>query len=1130
MSRRRILPVVQTVSLSYAADKFRIITLWFLLLAALVLPLGAFAAQSGDLPARSDIQSQIEALNKQKNLTPVEKLSLQDLTRTMELLDGLDRTKQELNQLKQQVQQAPAKLQQVTRDLESLKNPADEAVTRAELLPLSLRQLESRLYQTLDELQDTQESLSTYNSQLISLQTQPERVQSSMYTASQRLQEIRNLLSDRAPGQEVLRNTQQVMLTTEQVLLNDEIDLQRRRLEANTTLQDLLQKQRDYTTMNIDALDRRVQVLQDVVNSKRLTLSEKTAKEAQNPEDASDIQSDKLVSKELNINRQISQRLITATQESNTLFQQNIQVKNWLDRGLQSEQNLKEQIQVLKGSLVLSRILYQQQQNLPPGTLVADMSTHIADLRLEQFEINQQRDELFKGDDFINKLVADSKEKANGDVLDALNEIVDMRRELLDQLNKQLNNQLSLAINLQINQQQLTSVYSSVQDTLTQQIFWVNSNKPIDFAWLKGLPGAVKEQLAGLDFKFEPGQLLLGGLHALVFLIPLLVVIGLLRWRYRLIDRHLQKLANDVGQLKRDSQLHTPKAILLTLLKVLPGSLLLLGAGFWFYRADFSISDFIWALSQQLALFWLVFGFTFRMLAPDGISQRHFNAPADRCAHYRRQTLRLGLALLPLIFWSVLGEKAPLRLVEDVIGQVVVILTLALLAVLVFPICREHWREKDSHKVRLLMVTALAATPVILLGLMFAGYFYTTLRLAGRWIDSLYLYFLWNIVYLAAIRGLSVAARRLAYRRALARRQNQAKEKEGAEGNEPVEEPPLALDQINQQSLRLTTMVLFLIFASAFYAIWSDLVTVISYLDSVTLWHYSSSVAGSVIPQAVTLGNMMVAVLAVIVAYVMTRNLPGLLEVLVLSRLQLRQGASYAITTILTYLITAVGTITALGSLGVSWDKLQWLVAALSVGLGFGLQEIFANFVSGLIILFERPVRIGDTITIGTYSGTVSKIRIRATTITDFDRKEVIIPNKAFVTERLINWSLSDTITRVLIKVGVAYGSDLDKVKAVLLQAAHENPRVMTDPEPMVFFLNFGASTLDHELRLYVRELRDRSYTVDELNRAIDRLCRENDINIAFNQLEVYLHNQQGNEVQEVKRTQVPGIGDQPAV
>lgn len=244
------------------------------------------------------------------------------------------------------------------------------------------------------------------------------------------------------------------------------------------------------------------------------------------------------------------------------------------------------------------------------------------------------------------------------------------------------------------------------------------------------------------------------------------------------------------------------------------------------------------------------------------------------------------------------------------------------------------------------------------------------------------------------------------------------------------------------------------------------------------------------------------------VARALIRNLPGLLEVLVLSRLNMRQGTSYAITTILNYAIIAIGAMTVFGSLGVSRDKLQWLAAALSVGLGFGLQEIFGNFVSGLIILFERPVRIGDTVTIGTFSGTVSKIRIRATTITDFDRKEVIIPNKAFVTERLINWSLSDTVTRVVIRLGVAYGSDLDKVKAVLLKAAHDHPKVMQEPAPAVFFTTFGASTLDHELRLYVRELRDRSYTVDELNRAIDRLCRENDINIAFNQLEVHLRNE----------------------
>ncbi len=316
------------------------------------------------------------------------------------------------------------------------------------------------------------------------------------------------------------------------------------------------------------------------------------------------------------------------------------------------------------------------------------------------------------------------------------------------------------------------------------------------------------------------------------------------------------------------------------------------------------------------------------------------------------------------------------------------------LRLLVFPLCRDSWREKETHTIRLIVITVIAILPLVLLGLMVCCYFYTTLRLLGRWVESLYLLLVWNLVYLTTIRGLSVAARRLAYRRAVARRQNL--NKEGAEVSEPAPEPPLALDQIGQQSLRLTTMVLLLIFSGVLYWIWSDLVTVMSYLDSITLWHYNATVAGNAVLQAVTLGNLMLSIIVAVVAYVLMRNLPGLLEVLVLSRLQLRQGTSYAITTMLSYLIMAVGTTTSLSSIGVSWDKLQWLVTALLVGLGFGLQEIFANFISGLIILFERPVRIGDTITIGTYSGSVSKIRIRATTITDFDRNELIIPNKGF--------------------------------------------------------------------------------------------------------------------------------------
>lgn len=196
----------------------------------------------------------------------------------------------------------------------------------------------------------------------------------------------------------------------------------------------------------------------------------------------------------------------------------------------------------------------------------------------------------------------------------------------------------------------------------------------------------------------------------------------------------------------------------------------------------------------------------------------------------------------------------------------------------------------------------------------------------------------------------------------------------------------------------------------------------------------------------------------------------------------------------------------AISQFGVQWSKLQWLVAAMGVGLGFGLQEIVANFVSGLIILFEKPLRIGDTVTLGNVTGTVSQIQIRATTITDWDRKEVIIPNKTFITEQLINWSLSDAITRVVITVGLAYGSDVDLAEKLLLQAARDNERVLDDPEPDAYFRRFAESDLDIDLRVYVSTLADRIPVTDELNKAIHRLFNEHGIEIAFPQLDIHLH------------------------
>ena len=320
--------------------------------------------------------------------------------------------------------------------------------------------------------------------------------------------------------------------------------------------------------------------------------------------------------------------------------------------------------------------------------------------------------------------------------------------------------------------------------------------------------------------------------------------------------------------------------------------------------------------------------------------------------------------------------------------------------------------------------------------------------------------------------------------------------------------------------MRLIRLALYVGLALALYWVWADLLTVFSYLDNFTLYEYSSGTGAAATMVPLSLGDLIGALLIVALTIALASNLPGLLEVLVLSRLQLAQGSSYAVTTLLSYAIVGIGSVTTLSVLGVSWDKLQWLVAALSLGIGFGMQEIFANFISGLIILFERPVRIGDTVTIGALSGTVSRIQIRATTITDFDRKEIIVPNKAFITDQLINWSLTDTVTRIVLTIGLAYETDLTLARKLIMQALQGNKRVLPEPEPQVFFVNIGASTFNYDVRFHVRELADRLPATDEVLTRIAMSFRENNIDMAFNQMDVYVKNLQGQQAQ-LERTQL---------
>jgi potassium efflux system protein len=255
----------------------------------------------------------------------------------------------------------------------------------------------------------------------------------------------------------------------------------------------------------------------------------------------------------------------------------------------------------------------------------------------------------------------------------------------------------------------------------------------------------------------------------------------------------------------------------------------------------------------------------------------------------------------------------------------------------------------------------------------------------------------------------------------------------------------------------------------------------------------------------VTLADLLVALLLGAGTLVAARNVRGLLQISILQRLPLDAGSLYAISTLTRYLVMIVGVVAMFAAVGIGWGEVQWMAAAVTVGLGFGLQEIFANFVSGIILLMERPIRVGDTVTVGGVTGTVMRIRMRATTIEDWDRKELVVPNKEFITNQLVNWTLGDSILRVIVKVGIAYGSDTQLATKLLHEVAAANPKVLDEPEPRVVFQEFGDSSLNFEVRFFVADPETVRVIPHAMNTEIDAAFRKAGIEIAFPQRDIHI-------------------------
>ncbi|MDV3439251.1 mechanosensitive channel MscK [Pseudomonas otitidis] len=1096
------------------------------LLGLCLLSPGAHAAAP---PSSSEVQQSLDTLAERKLPEAEQKALKAILEQTLTLLENQDDSEKRLADLKRQLAEAPRQISDAQRELARLKAtrqvPVSERYAKS-----NLAQLEQVLSQRSTQLSDGQKQLAEANSLIITAQTRPERAQAEISSNQARTQQLNALLKVGKEGGKPLSDELRDQYNAELAALEAQTQLRRQELAGNSLLQDLGNSRRDLLVERIHRLEQESQDLQSLINVKRRESSEQTVAELSR--EAQKATPDSLLAAESATNLKLSDYLLRSTDRLNELTQQNLRTRQQLDTLSQADQALEEQISVLKGSLLLSKILYQQKQALPHLRLDANLADEIADIRLYQFELGQQRDKMGNPQDYVdNLLTRQPPEQVTPDLRETLLDLATTRVELFDRLGRELNALLNESITLQLNQKQLATTAQALRNTLEEQMFWIPSNKPLDLAWLKGAPQHLKAQLAELPWGEGVTELWEGLVDRPWLFIPLLLLIGALLWRRGWLYSKLNDLHHDIGHYKRDSQMHTPLALLLNVLLALPVTLFLALCGLALHIDARGQNATLGDALLEMALAWLVFYTLYRILAPGGVAELHFHWPRPQVALLSKQIRRLGVVVMALVAVVTVAEHQPQALADDVIGIIVVLTCYALMALVLSNLLLAEPMREQTSPFRLLIGIAFTLLPLVFMVAVGFGYYYTSLKLTDRLINTLYLLILVLLIEATFVRGLAVAARRLAYARAIAKRQ--AQPRETPDGDEVVvEEPVLDIEQVNQQSLRLIRLALLGGFIACLYLVWADLITVFAYLDQITLYQYVSGTGDTATHVPISLLDGLGALIIVGITAALARNLPGLLEVLVLSRMKLAQGSAYATTTLLSYTLVAIGIVSTLATLGVSWDKLQWLVAALSVGLGFGLQEIFANFISGLIILFERPVRIGDVVTIGNLSGTVSKIRIRATTITDFDHKEIIVPNKTFITGQLINWSLSDTVTRVTLKLGVAYGSDLELVRKLLLQAAQENVRVLKEPAPSVYFLTFGESTLDHELRIHVRDLGDRNPATDEINRFIDREFAKHGIDIAFRQVDVYVKNLEQDgltlEQRRIAQAAAAGVTDKP--
>jgi potassium efflux system protein len=1042
-------------------------------------------------------------------------------------------------QLRDTLDKAPARL----KDLQAALDAAAASVAPPEFDDVPVAEIESRLTTRRAELAVLQSQLDERERRFNDLVGKSRSDAADLASVEQRAAELE---AESAP-----ENADDPLAAVDSLWRSARVELLRSRAaliklrQANVDLlTELARRERDVAALRVEAAKNDVAALQAALQAKRKAQAEAVISAAAEQAGGG------------TAGMRAVQRDITGlVREQTGLVSRQAELERQLEQVNRTLERLKRdyerirQVVELGGTSTQVSTLLQKRRRLAPSpeqqaAEVLELQQQISDAGLRQLELDERLQQLVDANAALAYLAAENQLDpdaiAAAGQAEAARDLAGLYRQSVLDLWQGYTRYLGVLAQLETSTRALVEEARRYQAFIDDRLLWVPSSELVPLDQPALLVGGLRwfaDPLVIDAVTADIARLPVVATAATAFWLLGVVVLGMLR--RRALDG-LARCREVTQKVRTDRFSATLVALMHTVILLAWVPWILIGAGLLLaYLPAASNPTLMLAAGLQAAGQSVLFLGTLRHLCrSNGLARVHLNWNPLLCEQLGRQASWLmpfavplgflsaaGTATVPSDFVSLAGSVQVEHTGLLALGRLAFATQMLLMAVAVYRI----WRRQGK------VMTALAENeesskwasyhllwfwPALLLPLSAAasaliGYFYTAVFLTSVGGVTMWFVILAVLARDLLFRGLYVTQRRLRFEEALRYRDELLAHR--AAGGEPteapaetaikvIEEEKISYSQLGDEVRKLVQLGFTVSLLVGLWWAWRDIFPALGFLNTIELPITTDKLIDGVSQTVpLTLGDMAAGLVLGGLALFAAMRVPAVLELTLLQRLPMSRASRYAVTTMTQYVVAVVGLVITFKSLGLQWSSIQWLVAALSVGLGFGLQEIVANFVSGIILLFEQPMRVGDIVTIDGNTGTVSKIRIRATTIVNWDRQELVIPNKTFITGQLINWTLTDQVNRVTINVGVSYATDTREAMRIMAEVADQHPQVLDDPPFRTTFENFGDNALLLVLRVYLANLDYRLQTITELHQAILDRYREAGIEIAFPQRDVHL-------------------------